>query len=317
MALPLFGADQIIQDIVVTPNFSTYFLKFDINDDGKPIYPYNKLTTLLFDAIHEFAFGLHEGLVTDNTQTLKKLKEAAKLIYKIKPFQDVKEIYEKDEVIDDSVTDSILRRGEFGELILHVLLRDFYKTVPLLSKIYFKDSLGLAVHGFDAIHIDPSTKTLWLGESKIYTNGQQGIKALVEDIKAHIKVDFLESEFLLVSKKVALCQYVAEKEYWENFLTSRFSLKDVIQQINIPLLLTYTGDIYTSHSEETNEFLTDFKLEVTKLQEYFDSINNHPLKDKLNIILLIFPVKCKKKLVKRLHNNLYKIQSINEEGNDD
>ena len=26
------------------------------------------------------------------------------------------------------------RRGEFGELILHLLLRDFYKTIPLLSK---------------------------------------------------------------------------------------------------------------------------------------------------------------------------------------
>ncbi|WP_330558188.1 Hachiman antiphage defense system protein HamA [Acutalibacter sp. 1XD8-33] len=34
------------------------------------------------------------------------------------------------------------RRGEFGELILHLLLRDFKNTIPLISKVYFKDSIG-------------------------------------------------------------------------------------------------------------------------------------------------------------------------------
>lgn len=31
-------------------------------------------------------------------------------------------------------------RGEFGEIILHFLLRDFKNTIPLVSKVYFKDS---------------------------------------------------------------------------------------------------------------------------------------------------------------------------------
>jgi len=316
MSLQLFDADEVIEQIDISSLCTTYFVKFDIDDSGNSIYPYNKLSSLLFDAIHEFVFGLHEGLVTDNTKTLRKIKEAAKLIYKIKSFNDVREIYKKNDYIADDIDDAILRRGEFGELILHLILRDFHKTVPLLSKIYFKDSIGVAVHGFDAIHIEPETKTLWLGESKLYIDGKSGIKALVEDIKTHIKTDFLESEFLLVSKKVGLCQYVEQKDYWEKFLTKRFSLKDVIAQINIPLLLTYTGGVYTKHSDETDEFIEELKLEVNKLQEYFNTINDHPLKSKLNIILLIFPVKSKKNLVKRLHHNLNTLQSLNEEIDD-
>jgi len=313
MSLQLFGADEVIEQVNISPSCNTYFVKFDINDKGDPIYPYNNLTSLLFDAIHEFAFGLHEGLVTDNTKTFRKIKEAAKLIYKIKSFNDVKDIYTEEGFIADEVDDSVLRRGEFGELILHLILRDFHKTIPLLSKIYFKDSLGITVHGFDAIHVEPETKTLWLGESKLYIDGRRGIKALVEDIKTHIKTDFLESEFLLISKKVGLCQHAEQKDYWEKFLTKRFSLKDTIEQINIPLLLTYTGNLYLKHLDKTDQFIEDLKTEVEKLQEYFNSINDHPLKSKLNIILLIFPVKCKKKLVKRLHHNLSILQSLNED----
>jgi hypothetical protein len=60
---------------------------------------------------------------------------------------------------------------------LHLILRDFIKTVPLISKIHLKDSDGMTVHGFDAVHIgncieDSSKKSLYLGESKLYKDGK-------------------------------------------------------------------------------------------------------------------------------------------------
>ena len=51
-------------------------------------------------------------------QMVDRLAEAAKTVY---------------------TTEKYKKRGEFGELILHLILRDFFETVPLLSKIYFKD----------------------------------------------------------------------------------------------------------------------------------------------------------------------------------
>ena len=77
-----------------------------------------------------------------------------------------------------------------------MLLRDFYDSLPLLSKIYFKDSDGHTVHGFDAVHIAPdindkSKFSLWLGESKLYTNGKAGVKALTKDIEEHFNIKYL------------------------------------------------------------------------------------------------------------------------------
>lgn len=40
------------------------------------------------------------------------------------------------------------QRGEFGELLLHLILRDFKGTIPLISKVYFKDSAGVPAPWF-------------------------------------------------------------------------------------------------------------------------------------------------------------------------
>jgi hypothetical protein len=145
-------------------------------------------------------------------EDLDLILEAAKSIYKIKEFEKAKEIYQKGGSLpDDGVDKKLLQRGEFGELILHLLLRDFHKTVPLLSKIYFKDAYGSTVHGFDAVHIQPETKTLWLGESKIYVSGKNGIKALIEDVKNHFERDYLNDEFAIVSKDLKVLTIFLKK----------------------------------------------------------------------------------------------------------
>ncbi|MFP9084234.1 Hachiman antiphage defense system protein HamA, partial [Enterococcus faecalis] len=75
-------------------------------------------------------------------------------------------MYKKGESIDDKIDNKYLRRGEFGELFLHSILKYLFNTNPLIAKIHFKDSFGHAVHGFDSIHINTDSMTLWLGESK-------------------------------------------------------------------------------------------------------------------------------------------------------
>ena len=96
--------------------------------------------------------------------------------------------------------EQIQKKGEFGELLLHTYLRDYFNTVPLLSKIFLKDTDGFTVHGFDAIHIgrdliDKSKDSLYLGESKIYfrssgNSGASGVKDLAKDIIAGFSIIF-------------------------------------------------------------------------------------------------------------------------------
>lgn len=312
MATP-FNSEKIISHKINEAELSTFLVGFDINNNGDKEYRLKPLIEKLIHVIHEFAFGFHEGATTENTETLTRLTEAAKSIYKIDAFQKIKDIYANDGELDDDVQDKYLRRGEFGELILHLLLRDFHKTTPLLSKIYFKDSFGHTVHGFDAVHIQEETKTLWLGESKLYKDGKRGVKELIKDIEEHFKSDYLESEFLIVSKKLKHFDNIPEKDYWLDIMSKSTKLIDQLETINIPLLCTYNSDLFSNHDDENSvTFIREYIEEMRGLKKYFDSQNNHPLKTKLNIILILFPVQNKVELVKGLHHKLSLLQALGE-----
>lgn len=309
----VFNADKVIIQHISDVNLCTYFVGYDITDNGTSSYRIDSLVKLLIGVIPEFALGHHLGISTPNTEIVATLVSAAKAVYSIDVFQKVRDIYSSGGVLGDDVADKYLRRGEFGELILHLLLREYKNTIPLLSKIYFKDSFGTAVHGFDAIHIQESTKTLWLGESKLYTDGKQGITALIEDIKEHFSSDYLNSEFAIVSRKIKILDNIPEKNRWLDLLQEETTLKNKLSNICIPLLCTYESPICSKYCDEKlPAFIKEYEAEMQILKDHFEKNNDHPLNTNLSIILLLFPVQSKKELVNRLHKNLSSIQSIGE-----
>lgn len=81
--------------------------------------------------------------------------------------------------------------------------------------------------------------------------------------------------------------------------------------INIPMLCTYTHDIYKKFSDMNDpNAIAYHELNVRELKEYFDKQNKMPLKDRVNIILMLFPVNDKNELVINLHKRLWHMQNI-------
>ena len=311
-----FGSEKVIIEHISETDLKTYLVGFDLTDSGESIYRWGNLTNILQKVIPEFAFGHHVGDKINLSDITSLLCDAAKSIYKIKEYEEVKKIYvdKNSNIADDDDENQFLKRGEFGELILHLLLRDFQQTIPLLSKIFFKDTYGATVHGFDAVHIQPQNKTLWLGESKLYLDGKKGIKALIQDIKEHFKRDYLNDEFTIISKKLKLFDNIPEKDYWLNLIDKNTKLDTIFSSIVIPLLCTYSCDLFNQYNNENDsQFIQYYENEMRNLKQYFDNENDHPLKTNLKIILLIFPVKCKNQLIKRLHKKLYQLQEIENE----
>lgn len=335
---------NIIHQHFEQADLRTYFVGFDFGE-----FRYDALTELLMDSIVDFAFGYHTGILKQYDR--RKLIEAAKSVYNIKEYEKTKKIY----VDDDSclydceikIEDKYLKRGEFGELILHLLLRDFINTIPLVSKIHFKDTDGATVHGFDLVHIGPELNdkdktSLYFGESKLYSRkdgkaGVHGIEDLIEDIKSHFKRDFLYREIALIGKKKysfmppdeyedknTMEEYIIfleAKKYWFDVLSQveqkKAKLQDFLQSVTIPLVCTYQSELYQTHSDETTpSFIKEYEEEMILLQEYFKKKINEikdtagePIKTDLNIILILFPVPNKKELLKRLHTKLYHQQN--------
>ncbi len=325
--MSIFGSEKIITMSTPEDNVNVFYTGFDLSN-----FRYDELVDQIQDVIVDFAYGFHKGILEDS-YNIRVLRESAKSIYKIKGFEETKQKYvDEDGEFEDEIADKYLKRGEFGELILHLLLRDFHNSVPLLSKIYFKDADGVTVHGFDAVHIapdlsDPSKSSLWLGESKLYADGKKGVKALTEDIKEHFNEDYLKREFALITKKknsyISLDQfeytekiddyeeYLKETEYWYDLFDEKNKLQDILSSVTIPMVCTYTSQVFNDHNDEnTQSFQDDLQNEITELKAHFDKHLKIPIPIDLNILLLLFPVPSKKELVKKLHMKLDHTQNI-------
>jgi len=304
-----FGSEAIITEHISEADLKTYFVGFDL---GK--YRWDQLIDKLMDAIVDFAFGYHEGILA-NAYNRRKLKEAALAIYKIELYNPLNKEHQKYKDEDEFFEKKYGRRGEFGELILHLLLRDFHGTICLLSKIHFKDADGVTVHGFDAVHIHNGTKTLWLGESKLHKSGKGGVEELVDDIKAHFEQDYLRREFALISKKKHSYKNSADipdVDRWFKLIDEHNTLENVLNSVTIPLLCTYTSDVFTKHnSEKTQEFIKEYESEMRELKAHFDKNKaGKSISTNLNIILFLFPVPDKNTLIKKLHEKLHHAQQV-------
>ncbi len=164
----------------------------------------------------------------------------------------------------------------------------------------------MAVHGFDAVQItdDGKTKKLWLGESKLYNNGKAGVAELVEDLKKHVEADFIRREFQLLYKK--LPNQIKEIEYWRDLMDKHTKLEEIFSNIVIPMVCTYSSDLFKNHNDATSAFFADFTAECIGLQAYFEKRKTNT---DIEIILLLLPVSDKDELNQSLHNRLKAFQT--------
>lgn len=293
-------------------DLNSFLIDIDLNDDGVYCYMLEEFVKELINVVPEYVYAQYEGTEINSINAVEKIGEAARSIYKIKEFDLMRRYYLTEDMSVKGELDNLpyKNRGEFGELILHMLLRDFKGTIPLISKVYFKDSSGVPAHGFDTVHISPNERILWLGESKFYLDGKKGVSKLLEDLYSHFQKDYLDEQFIIIKKNLE-CNSIPQRDEWIKNLSECNKLRDKLDIINIPMLCTYENDIYTKftnfYSDEAEGY---HEMNVRELKSYFDSNNNHPLKKNLNVILFLFPIKSKKELLRLLHEKLWSMQNL-------
>ena len=276
-----FESHLVLEEQISEATLRAFNVGFDQNK-----FRLEPLVELVMKALCEFALGHHVGTHIPITQIRQRLKQAAELVF---------------------TTDKYKKRGEFGELVLHLLLRDWCNTIPLISRIYFKDTHNVPVHGFDGVHItiDGAKKRLWLGESKLYSDGVAGVKNLTADLKMHLKNDYLRKEFALISAK--LPETTPEIEHWRNLLHEHQRLDTILNSICIPMVCTYTSELYIGHKDNTAEYIEAFEKECRKLHTVFE---DKKIKTSVDVLLMLLPVPSKDELAKELHKRLKSTQAI-------
>ncbi|MDF2192566.1 DUF1837 domain-containing protein [Paraflavitalea sp. CAU 1676] len=276
-----FNVDRVIEERINQIGLRAYHVGFD-----QQVFRFQPLADVIRKVIPEFAFGHHEGYSVPLEELVDRIKEAAQTVYD---------------------TDKYQKRGEFGELILHLLLRGFHGTVPLVSTMYFKDSINVPAHGFDGVQVSVTgeDKKLWLGESKLYKSGKEGVKELLADMKNHINNDYLRKQFMLISRKIPASN--TEILYWRDLLDQHTKLEDIFKSLVIPMVCTYNSELFVNHTDNTSEYFEDFESEC---QHLFTQFQNGCTIANVEFILLLLPVPCKDSLNTELNKRLKHMQSI-------
>lgn len=280
MARP-FNSDLVLDERISNSDFRAYHVGFDQNK-----FRLLPLVETIRSVIPEYALGYHQGNNIALTEIVDRLQDAAKTVY---------------------TTDKYKRRGEFGELILHLLLRDFCNSIPLISTIFFRDAPNIPAHGFDGVHvtINGNEKKLWLGESKLYKSGKDGITDLVGDIVKHFNADYLRQQFNLITRKLPI--NAPEIEHWRSLMHKNQKLDVIFSNIVIPMVCTYNSSLFVNHNDETKQYIDEFKNECEALHDEF---NKKKPASNLEIVLLLLPVPDKDELNKQLDARLKAMQRV-------
>lgn len=242
------------------------------------------LASYLFEWLPDFAMKYSELEEFNSGTAMRLMRQAAKTVY---------------------TTDKYGKRGEFGELLLHALLREVFDSQPAISKIYYKSAANETVKGFDAVHIVDSKNglELWLGEVKFYKNANKAVQDITKEIIAHTGIDYLRSEFLLISNKIDSQWEHAEKI--KKLISERTTLDTVFERACIPAMITYESKCVAEHERVTDAFRNALNKE---LGDIYNTFSRKGFPD-IRIHLFLVPLHRKQPLVDLLHRKLKGLQA--------
>ena len=240
----------------------------------------DQLVDYLFEYLPEFALTYSEFENLTGENVVAKMRQVVMSIYQSEKFKN---------------------RGEFGELLLHAIIRETYKTIPAISKIYYKDGPNEPVKGFDAVHVvvTDDTLELWLGEVKFYNNISQAISHVIEELNQHVNVTYVRNEFIAITNKIDDKWPHADR--LKTLLHHHTSLDDVFSNTCIPVLLTYDSTTLAKYDNKCDEYVREISEEFQKFHKVFcDKLGEFPL----TIHLFLFPLNTKAELINSLESKL-------------
>lgn len=285
-------------------------INWDMDDCGKYGYMEKDFINSVINYLPEYATGYNTKSL-NQIEMIPHLRESAKSVVKIKNINAIKGYIDSQTPFDQWDNEALKAyssKGIFSELILHFILRDLKNTIPLISKIYFKDSIAIEAHGFDAVHI--YNDELWLGETKFYSKGRQGLDALIGDLNSHFKHEYLKEQFIIIGRSIVKNP---ETEKWIAEISAAKRLEDKFKMIRIPLLCIYEDRVSSDIISAINtnqDYKPKYFKHITEMKKYFETNNSFTNRDKVQILLLLLPVQSKKRIVSDMLARIYNMQNI-------
>lgn len=208
-------------------------------------------------------------------------------------------------------TDERGRGSEIAEILLYGIMKDYYKALPVVPKIFHKQNRNDYAKGADSVHIvisdDLKDFSLWFGEAKFYKNlGSEDLDVIVNSVKNSLDSEKIKKENSIITDLRDLDGYNMPDDLRNRiyeYLSQDKSLDYLKPKLHIPILLlhqcgktasatliddSYRNKIVKKHYKKANEY---FEKQVAALKDVvhlYESIQFH---------LILFPVPDKEAIV--------------------
>lgn len=197
--------------------------------------------------------------------------------------------------------DKIGAGSELSEILLYGIMKDHYKALSVVPKIFYKQNTQDNAKGADSVHIvieNSEDFSLWFGEAKFYKDISGSITDAIGSLDNFFSGSQIKKENSIITNIRDLHSLNISKSLIakiEGLLNVDSSLDKLKPKIHIPILLlhecqiteknteltqAYKDSIISFHKEKANKY---FKKQITKLSGIFKYSD-------ISFHLILFPV---------------------------
>ncbi len=196
------------------------------------------------------------------------------------------------------------KKGDYGELLLFIILSVFFPTDKLVTKVRLRTSNKDQIKGFDCAHftVDDGEVSLWLGEAKFHNNFHNNfhnaVNSAISSINEHCQIKYLKDEISILAPNIELNGSCKEYDLINNILNGGLSIDKI--KFKVPVLLTYDCLVLDKYNDiEDLDFINDMKRDFV---EKFKNLENKQinLKPNLEVLFIIIPFQSISKIKEEL-----------------
>ena len=265
-----------------------------INDFEDGSWRYEKFQKFIWNNIKETALSYKErqALILEGEDSI--LTEAAKNLR-----------------LSDSDKD-IGKGSEIAEILLYGIMKNYYKALPVVPKIFYKQNNQDNAKGSDSVHIideGDNNFSLWLGESKFYNNIENArLKPIIDSVKDSISLRKLKKENSIITNVSDLKDFKEISDELRDKIIMSLSLDVSIDSIkpilNIPILLLYECPITRGATTLSEEYkLSVIEYQKDRATQYFkkqiEECHDVHMYSEIKFHIILFPVPEKEAIVNK------------------
>lgn len=203
----------------------------------------------------------------------------------------------------------ISKGSEIAEIVLYAIMKHYYKALPVVPKIFYKQNAQDNAKGADSVHIvieDNSDFSIWFGEAKFYNSIEDArINEILTSIENSLLTEKLKKENSIITNVSDIDILITDEKLRSDIkatLSTKESIDLIKPKLHIPILLLHECEITQRQTSITSDYVDELiDYHKNRAESFFkkqiSKIGTIPYYSEIKFHLILFPVPLKKTIV--------------------